>query len=88
MAVAAVAHVLGARAGRERYEQIRTHAERLWRDPRVQEKTSQAADLVKAKAPEAREHRSDAAKHAAAKAESHKAQDGGITGANPPGVSR
>lgn len=35
-------YVLGARAGRERYEQIKNQATRLWRDPRVEDARSQA----------------------------------------------
>lgn len=46
-----VGYVLGARAGRERYEQIKKTATRVKDDPRVQEKASQAADLAKEKAP-------------------------------------
>jgi len=47
----AAGYVLGTRDGRERYEQIKTQANRLVNDPRVQEKASQAADLAKQKAP-------------------------------------
>ena len=47
----AAGYVLGTRDGRERYEQIKTQANRLVNDPRVQEKASQAADLAKEKAP-------------------------------------
>ena len=47
----AVGYVLGARAGRERYEQIKRTATRVKDDPRVQEKASQAADVAKEKAP-------------------------------------
>jgi hypothetical protein len=46
-----VGYVLGARAGRERYEQIKRTATRVKEDPRVQEKAHQAADLAKEKAP-------------------------------------
>jgi hypothetical protein len=42
--------VLGARSGRERYEQISAKAQQLWRDPRVQEKADQAQQVVSAKA--------------------------------------
>lgn len=42
-----VGYVLGARAGRERYEQIKRMATRVKEDPRVQEKAQQAADTVK-----------------------------------------
>lgn len=45
---AGVGYVLGARAGRERYDQIADQANKLWSDPRVQTKVED----VKAKAPE------------------------------------
>ena len=47
----AVGYVLGTRAGRERYEQIKGLASKVKDDPRVQEKAQQAADLAKEKAP-------------------------------------
>ena len=47
----AIGYVLGTRAGRERYEQIKKAATRVKDDPRVQEKAAQAADLAKEKAP-------------------------------------
>ena len=43
-----IGYVLGTRAGRERYEQIKRAATRVKEDPRVQEKATQAADLAKA----------------------------------------
>ena len=43
---AGAGYVLGARAGRERYDQIRDQATRLWQDPRVQQKKQQAGDLA------------------------------------------
>ena len=46
-----VGYVLGTRAGRERYEQMKQMATRVKDDPRVQEKAHQAADLAKEKAP-------------------------------------
>ena len=46
-----IGYVLGTRAGRERYEQIKRAATRVKDDPRVQEKAGQAADLAKEKAP-------------------------------------
>jgi hypothetical protein len=81
-AAGACGYVLGARAGRERYEQIREQAQRLWRDPRVQEKTDQAAAAIKDKAvpavkeqvskaaPAVKEQVSKAAKQVADKAKS------------------
>ncbi len=46
-------YVLGARAGRERYEQIAGKAQEVWRDPRVQAKADRAQQVVKDKAGEA-----------------------------------
>ncbi len=40
-------YVLGARAGRERYEQIASTARGLWQDPRVQQRKTQAQQVVK-----------------------------------------
>lgn len=40
-------YVLGAKAGRERYEQIREAAQQVKADPRVQQATAQAEDLVR-----------------------------------------
>lgn len=65
--VGAIAYVFGAKAGHERYEQIRDQAMRLWRDPRVREKASEAADVVKDKAPEAKDRLADGARQAAEK---------------------
>ena len=44
-----VGYVLGARAGRGRYEQIRGLAQRVSSNPRVQQGAQQAADLAKDK---------------------------------------
>ena len=49
LAVAAAGYVLGARAGRERYEQIRTQATKAWNNPTVQS----AVDDVQAQAKQA-----------------------------------
>ena len=62
-----VGYVLGARAGRERYEQIKRTATRVKDDPRVQEKASQAADLAKEKAPVVKDKVAAAASSAADK---------------------
>lgn len=42
-------YVLGARAGRERYEQMASKAKGVWQDPRVQEKAGQAEQAVREK---------------------------------------
>lgn len=49
---AAAGYVLGARAGRRRYEQIKAGAEKLWNDPNVQKSVDQVQTFVKDKAPE------------------------------------
>ena len=51
LAAAGVGYVLGARAGRERYEQIMGTVTRSTSDPRVQEKAHQAVDAAKQQAP-------------------------------------
>lgn len=48
----AIGYVLGTRAGRERYEDIKAVAGKFWNSPRVQKNVHQAEDYVKEKAPE------------------------------------
>ena len=62
-----IGYVLGTRAGRERYEQIKRAATRVKEDPRVQEKATQAADLAKEKAPVVKDKVAAAASTAADK---------------------
>jgi hypothetical protein len=50
---AGAGYVLGARAGRERYEKISAQSEQLWQDPRVQRYVGQAKGLAGQKAREA-----------------------------------
>ena len=87
VAVGAAAYLLGARAGRERYDQVSALARNLWRDPRVQKKASQAADVVRDQAPKAGEHLADAARQAAAmvtsKGKDEGARRAGSAGAQP-----
>ncbi len=45
-----VGYVLGARAGRKRYEQIKAQASRVWSSEPVQVKVGEATELVKAQA--------------------------------------
>ncbi len=47
----AAGYVLGTRAGRESYEQLRSKAQKLWNDPKVQEKVSSTTGTLKSKAP-------------------------------------
>ncbi|TQL40370.1 hypothetical protein FB562_2704 [Homoserinimonas aerilata] len=58
----AVGYVLGARAGRERYEQIKRFTGKLWNDPRVQHQVERVEDYAKDKAPEVAEFIADNAK--------------------------
>jgi len=44
-------YVLGARAGRRRYDQIMGAVDKVRNDPRVQDKTHQAVDAAKHQAP-------------------------------------
>ena len=78
LAGTAVGYVLGAKAGRGRYEQIKTQADTLWHDPRVQDRVGQAQSFVsdtaaaaagkaKEKAPEVQAKLGDAAGTAKAK---------------------
>lgn len=43
----AVGYVLGTRAGRERYEDIKRKSKEVWADPRVQDTVHQAEQRVK-----------------------------------------
>ena len=54
-------YVLGAKAGQERYEQIRAAALKVKNDPRVQQKTHEAAEAARAQAPVAKEKVHEAA---------------------------
>ena len=58
-------YVLGTRDGRERYEQIKAAAGKLWNDPRVQRQVDTVGAFVKDKAPEVAEFVTDSAKKVA-----------------------
>jgi hypothetical protein len=55
-------YVLGTRAGREKYEQLKSSALKLWNDPRVQKQVDSAEAFVKDKAPDVAEFVTDNAK--------------------------
>ena len=57
-----IGYVLGTRAGRGKYDQLKANAEKLWNDPRVQKQVNNAEDFVKDKAPEVAEFLADGAK--------------------------
>jgi hypothetical protein len=52
IAGAAAGYVLGARAGRKRYEQIKTGAEKFWNSPGVQDRVKQVQGFVDDRAPD------------------------------------
>ena len=62
-----IGYVLGTRAGRERYEQIKQMATKVKEDPRVQDAAHQAADTAKAQAPVVKDKVASAASAAADK---------------------
>lgn len=68
----AVGYVLGARAGKERYEEIKNAAAKLWNDPRVQTKVEAVEDFAKDKAPEVADFISDNAKKVVSQVSSKK----------------
>ncbi|RQP10668.1 MAG: YtxH domain-containing protein [Microbacteriaceae bacterium] len=61
-----VGYVLGTRAGRERYEQIKAAAANLWNAPVVQKRVDEVQEFVKDRAPEVVEFVADGAKKVAA----------------------
>ena len=76
-----VGYVLGTKAGRERYEQMRSTFNKVKSDPRVQEKAQQATDMAREKAPVVKDKVSEAAGAAQSKM---KSDDGG---SNPGGAA-
>lgn len=61
-----VGYVLGTRAGRERYEQIKAAARGLWNAPVVQRQVDTVQGFVKEKAPDVVDFVADSAKKVAA----------------------
>lgn len=75
LVAAGVGYVLGTRDGRERYEQLKGYATQVRNNPRVQEKTQQAADLAREKAPLVKDRVADAASAAKEKVSSSDSPD-------------
>jgi hypothetical protein len=71
-------YVLGARAGRERYEQIAGKVQKLWHDPRVQEKADQVEQIAKEKAGQVEQAVKD--KTSSSSSGSHASSSTGATG--------
>jgi len=70
-----IGYVLGAKAGRERYDQIASTFNKVKDDPRVQEKAQQAADLAKEKAPIVKDKVSEVANNATSKVKGSDSND-------------
>jgi hypothetical protein len=68
LAAGGIGYVLGARAGRQRYEQIQNLAMRVKTNPKVQETARQAAEKAKEAAPVIKEKVAGAADAASQKA--------------------
>lgn len=66
----AVGYVLGAKAGRERYEQIAAAASRAWNNPNVQRGVDQVEGFVKDHAPDVAELAGEGVKKVASVARS------------------
>ncbi len=57
-----IGYVLGTRAGREKYDQMKATLQKFWNDPRVQKQVDNAQEFVKDKAPDVAEFVADGAK--------------------------
>lgn len=57
-----IGYVLGTRAGREKYDEMKATVQKFWNDPRVQKRVDDAQEFVKDKAPDVAEFFSDGAK--------------------------
>ncbi|MHA7154543.1 YtxH domain-containing protein [Arthrobacter sp. TMN-50] len=89
----AAGYVLGSRAGRESYEKLKTKADELWNNPKVQETVADTASTLKHKMPEVQEQAGDAVKkaketvtgalHRSDKADDAKGATTGPSGGNP-----
>lgn len=60
----AAGYVVGARAGRQSYEKIKSRAENVWHDPAVQKNVHKAEDFVAENAPIVGKKVADGAQHA------------------------
>lgn len=61
LATAGIGYVLGTRAGRERYEQIKSQADKLWRKPQVQSAVDDATTYARSTASDLGSKAADAA---------------------------
>lgn len=86
LAGVAIGYILGAKAGRERYEQLADQASKVWSDPRVQTKVDEVreqapqvaakvGDKAKSTASQAGDRAKSAASQAKSKASNHETSD-------------
>ena len=80
-------YLLGTRAGREKYDELKAAALKVWNDPRVQKQVDAVEDFVKDKAPEVAEFVSDGAKNIVDKV-SGKSTASGKSAAKKPATTR
>ena len=78
-AAGAVGYVLGARAGRERYEQIKSQVSRMWQNPKVQQTAARAEGLARDAAPRIQQKVADSASKATKAARSTTGRAGHAT---------
>ena len=81
-------YVLGTRAGREKYEELRTAALKVWNDPRVQKAADSVEDFVKDKAPDVAEFVSDNAKKVVAQVQGKKPAPKSSSSSKPASTTR
>jgi hypothetical protein len=88
LAAAGIGYVLGTKAGRERYEQIKGTVDKVKNDPRVQQKTQQVVDTAKEQAPLVKDKLSSAAGTAAHKVSGSGSSDDLAEELNPNSTAR
>ncbi|WP_026551844.1 YtxH domain-containing protein [Arthrobacter sp. H20] len=91
----AAGYVLGSRAGRDSYEKLKTKADELWNNPKVQETVADTTSTLKHKMPEVQEQAGGAVKkakesvsgalHRSDKADDAKASSNGSASTGPSG---
>ncbi|MBA3233540.1 MAG: YtxH domain-containing protein [Propionibacteriales bacterium] len=87
VAAGAAGYVLGARAGRERYDAIVELSQRAWTNPKVQRAAQDVQDRAREQAPFVSEKIGDAAKKAAETAKSKVTSSGSDTTSTNPNIA-
>ncbi len=88
LVAAAVGYVLGARAGRERYEQITGRIDKVKHDPRVQQQTQAAVDAARRHAPVVADKLTSAVSATTAKVTGSNSSGASVDDLNPDSISR